>query len=118
MKRKAVATELAQLLECFGEPPCAMAKLAADIGAEDAIRVMEHLGGQKKHIPTVAAFVADLKRQVRDEEICTKFKGDYDELAAEYRLTPRQIRYIVNGRPSRAKKMNPVGRNVTQSRTC
>lgn len=80
--------------------------LAADVPAEYGdivealglpvfLHLVELCGGQDLYIPKMET----LTRVSRDRDICARFNGsNYRALAAQYRLSERRIRKIVNGR--------------------
>lgn len=65
------------------------------IGLEGFLRLSGLCGGQNLYIPKLET----LTRDQRDRCICAAFNGgNYRALAAQYRLSERQIRKIVSGR--------------------
>lgn len=93
------STEIAQkeLLGKFTDEFNPLVELGQRIGATALNGVLDVLGGLKPHIPTQDNFWQGLQRVVRDEEIRVKFNGNnYEQLAIDYELDPRQVRRIVN----------------------
>ncbi len=89
---------LGALLEHFSADHSAWVDLGLDIGASALCRLMDRLGGTKTHVPTLESFVAQLTREMRDQDIRARFNGlNYDELSSEYGIGPRHIRRIVHG---------------------
>ena len=68
--------------------------IAEAIGMEAFAQLTLLCGGQNLYIPKRES----LERAARDREIRTRFNGgNYRSLAAQYRLSERQIRKIING---------------------
>lgn len=68
--------------------------IAEFIGMEAFLRLTLLCGGQNLYIPKRES----LEREGRDREIRARFDGgNYRPLAAQYRLSERQIRKIING---------------------
>ena len=64
------------------------------IGMEHFLALVALCGGQSLYIPMRAS----LERDGRDRDIRARFSGgNYRALAAQYRLSVRQVRRIVNG---------------------
>jgi Mor family transcriptional regulator len=65
---------------------------ASDMAQSLVARIVKHLGGQKIYIPSETTQTVRL----RNQKIHQKFTGDnYDDLAAQHRISPRQVRNIV-----------------------
>lgn len=68
--------------------------IAEFIGMEAFLRLTLLCGGQNLYIPKRES----LEREGRDREIRARFDGgNYRALAAQFRLSDRQIRKIING---------------------
>lgn len=68
--------------------------IAEAIGMEAFIQLTLLCGGQSLYIPKRES----LERNARDREIRARFDGgNYRALAAQFRLSERQIRKIING---------------------
>ena len=68
--------------------------IAEAIGMEAFTQLTLLCGGQNLYIPKRES----LERAARDREIRARFNGgNYRALAAQYRLSERQIRKIING---------------------
>lgn len=68
--------------------------IAEYIGMEAFLRLTLLCGGQNLYIPKRES----LEREGRDREIRARFDGgNYRALSAQYRLSERQIRKIING---------------------
>ena len=68
--------------------------IAEALGMEAFTQLTLLCGGQNLYIPKRES----LERAARDREIRTRFNGgNYRSLAAQYRLSERQIRKIING---------------------
>ena len=68
--------------------------IAEAVGLEAYLTLSVLCGGQNLYIPKREA----LERQARNREIRDQFNGgNYRSLAAQYRLSERQIRKIING---------------------
>lgn len=64
------------------------------LGLEAFLRLAALCGGQSLYIPKMDS----LERDGRDREIRARFDGgNYRALAAQFRLSERQIRKIING---------------------
>lgn len=64
------------------------------LGMDVFLALAELCGGQNLYIPKSES----LRREGRDREIRARFNGsNYRALAAQYRLTERQIRKILHG---------------------
>ena len=64
------------------------------LGLEAFLRLAALCGGQSLYIPKLDS----LERDGRDREIRARFDGgNYRTLAAQFRLSERQIRKIING---------------------
>lgn len=113
MQTKNDERDLDALLNAFGIEFHLLIEVGQAIGAENLNKMMNVLGGQKPHIPTEQNFWGLLEREQRNEQIRAKFKGNnYEQLASEFDLSPRQVREVihVNRRraPRKAEKMRPV----------
>lgn len=88
-----------KLLECYDDTaPDDLLQLGKQIGVENLDKVLAVLGGGKCYIPTQEGFWGKLHRQVRDEEMKARFRGNnLTELCQDYQLGKRQVRRIVNG---------------------
>lgn len=68
--------------------------IAEAIGMEAFLRLTLLCGGQNLYIPKRES----LEREGRDREIRARFDGgNYRSLAAQFRLSERQVRKIING---------------------
>ena len=68
--------------------------IAETIGMEAFTRLTLLCGGQNLYIPKRES----LERNARDRDIRARFNGcNYRALAAQFRLSERQIRKIING---------------------
>lgn len=68
--------------------------IAESIGMEAFLRLTLLCGGQNLYIPKRES----LEREGRDREIRARFDGgNYRDLAAQFRLSERQVRKIING---------------------
>lgn len=68
--------------------------IAEAIGMEAFLRLTLLCGGQNLYIPKRES----LEREGRDREIRARFDGgNYRALAAQFRLSERQVRKIING---------------------
>ena len=68
--------------------------IAEAIGMEAFTQLTLLCGGQSLYIPKRES----LERNARDQDIRARFDGgNYRALAAQYRLSERQIRKIING---------------------
>lgn len=68
--------------------------IAEFIGMEAFLRLTLLCGGQNLYIPKRES----LEREGRDREIRARFDGgNYRALAAQFRLSDRQVRKIING---------------------
>lgn len=68
--------------------------IAEDLGLPVFLRLASLCGGQDLYIPKLES----LERSGRDREIRARFNGgNYRALAAQFRLSERQIRKIING---------------------
>ena len=68
--------------------------IAAALGMEAFLKLIALCGGQDLYIPKRES----LERGPRDRAIRERFDGgNYRQLAAQYRLSVRQIRKIING---------------------
>ena len=104
----------AALLEQFGAEYSDLCELGLRIGPEALDAVFDVFGSRKIHVPTEDSFWRALGREVRDRKIRTAFNGsNYDELAWDYSLTPRQIRTIVS-KAERPTKPLVVMRNTVK----
>lgn len=65
-----------------------------EIGLDAFLKLVALCGGQDLYIPRLES----LERGPRDRDIRARFDGgNYRALAAQYRLSVRQIRKIING---------------------
>lgn len=87
-----------ELLNCYSEEhPSDLVQLGKQIGADNLNRVLSVLGGRNVYVPTGEQFWKGLYREIRNEEMRAKFRGNnIKELALEYDLDERQVRRIVN----------------------
>ena len=70
--------------------------IAAVLGMENFIQLVTLCGGQSLYLPKLDS----LARSGRDREIRARFDGgNYRALAAQFRLSERQVRKIVAQRP-------------------
>lgn len=77
-----------------GDVPAEYQDLVAALGFEGFLTLVELCGGQSLYIPMRES----LRRDSRDREIRARFNGgNYRALAAQFRLSERQIRKIING---------------------
>ena len=68
--------------------------IAEDLSLPAFLRLAALCGGQDLYIPKLES----LERSGRDREIRARFNGgNYRALAAQFRLSERQIRKIING---------------------
>ena len=68
--------------------------IAEDLGLKVFLRLAALCGGQDLYVPKLES----LERSGRDREIRARFNGgNYRALAAQFRLSERQIRKIING---------------------
>ena len=68
--------------------------IAEDLGLPVFLRLAALCGGQDLYVPKLES----LERCGRDREIRARFNGgNYRALAAQFRLSERQIRKIING---------------------
>ena len=68
--------------------------IAEELGPNVFLRLAALCGGQDLYIPKLES----LERSGRDREIRARFDGgNYRALAAQFRLSERQIRKIING---------------------
>ena len=68
--------------------------IAEDLGLPVFLRLAALCGGQDLYVPKLES----LERRGRDREIRARFNGgNYRALAAQFRLSERQIRTIING---------------------
>lgn len=79
---------------CPSDIPAEYQDLVAALGFEGFLTLVELCGGQSLYIPMRET----LRRDGRDREIRALFNGgNYRALAAQFRLSERQIRKIING---------------------
>ena len=65
------------------------------LGAEAFLNLVRLCGGQSLYLPKLDS----LEREGRNREIRARFNGgNYRALAAQFRLSERQVRKILNGR--------------------
>ena len=68
--------------------------VAEALGMSGFIRLATLCGGQSLYIPKIES----IEREGRDREIRARFDGgNYRALGAQFRLSERQIRKIING---------------------
>ena len=68
--------------------------IAEALGMDCFLRLIHLCGGQSLYLPKLDS----LEREGRDREIRARFNGgNYRALAAQFRLSERQIRKIING---------------------
>lgn len=93
-----MADDKKALLAQFGDDYSPLVELIRRLGPEQGEVVLEVLGGTKPHIPTAVNFWGSLSREVRDEMIRVRFRGNnLAELISEFGLSERQLRYILHG---------------------
>lgn len=74
--------------------PAEYRDIADALGLEDFLLLVSLCGGLSLYIPKLES----LARDARDREIRARFDGgNYRALAAQFRLSERQIRKIING---------------------
>lgn len=79
---------------CSEDIPEEYQDLADTLGMEVFLQLAELCGGQSLYIPKLDS----LAKGGRDREIRARFNGgNYRALAAQFRLSERQIRKIING---------------------
>jgi Mor family transcriptional regulator len=70
-------------------------RLCTDFGeasGKTIIRTLiEELGGLRLSFPDMR----EMAREARDMRVCARFRGNYDELASNFGLSPRQVRNII-----------------------
>jgi len=65
------------------------------LGMESFLKLAYTCGGQTLYIPKLES----IERGDRDRQIRARFDGgNYRQLAAQFRLSERQVRKIINGR--------------------
>lgn len=68
--------------------------IVCELGLDTFLRLTRLCGGQCLYIPKAES----MEREARDRDIRTRFDGgNYRALAAQYRLSERQVRKIING---------------------
>lgn len=68
--------------------------LAEELGMDSYIKLVRLCGGQNLYVPKLES----IQRDGRDREIRARFNGgNYRILAAQFRLSERQVRKIING---------------------
>lgn len=78
----------------FEDVPEEFRDVAESLGLEAFLKLVSLCGGQDLYIPKRES----LERGPRDRAIRARFDGgNYRQLAAQYRLSVRQIRKIING---------------------
>lgn len=78
----------------FEDVPEELQDIAQELGLEAFLKLVSLCGGQDLYIPKRES----LERGPRDRAIRARFNGgNYRALAAQYRLSVRQIRKIING---------------------
>ncbi|MBE6995650.1 MAG: hypothetical protein E7429_02800 [Ruminococcaceae bacterium] len=79
----------------FEDIPPEHRDIAETIGMEAFLRLTYLCGGQNLYIPKLES----LEREGRDRDIRQRFDGgNYRALAAQFRLSERQVRKIINGK--------------------
>ena len=69
--------------------------LAEELGMDSYLKLLRLCGGQSLYVPKLES----IQRDGRDREIRARFNGgNYRALAAQFRLSERQVRKIINGR--------------------
>ena len=78
----------------FEDVPDEYRDVAEALGMSAFLKLATLCGGQSLYIPKLES----LEREGRDREIRARFNGgNYRALGAQYRLSERQIRKIING---------------------
>lgn len=78
----------------FEDIPLEYRDIAEAIGMEAFLCLTRLCGGQNLYIPKMES----MEREGRDRDIRSRFNGgNYRALAAQFRLSERQIRKIING---------------------
>ena len=73
--------------------PQAQHEVAELIGLEAYVKLIQKYGGMR---PLYIPKFTEIKREIRNHEICSKFDGyNFQELAREYELTETMVREIV-----------------------
>ena len=68
--------------------------IAEELGLDAYLRLIALCGGQSLYIPKLES----VERLGRDRELRARFNGgNYRALAAQFRLSERQVRKIING---------------------
>lgn len=90
----------------------AWADLARQIGLPALLKVLDHLGGEKPHVPTRKHFFEGLWRHARDAEIRRQLAAGASpaEVAECYALSARMVRRIGRGADDRAAARVVKGR--------
>lgn len=89
--------QLERLLPHFAPEAHPLLELAHRIGPAHFAAVLRWGNGEKRHLPTLASFVAQLERALRDERLRGRFRGNnYAELAEDFGLSERRVREIVH----------------------
>lgn len=84
------------LLSKFDVTYSDLVALGQRIGPDALNAVLETFGGQKIHVPTVTSFWSGLAREIRNEEIRARFRGNnLDELAHDYAMSEKQLRNVL-----------------------
>lgn len=97
MNMKQQESELLRTIQ-LDDVPLEYQDIASALGMEHFIRLITLCGGQSLYLPKLDS----LTRGGRDREIRARFDGgNYRALAAQFRLSERQVRKIVAERPSR-----------------
>lgn len=77
--------------------PAEYRDIADSLGMESFLQLIRLCGGQSLYLPKLDS----LEREGRDREIRARFNGcNYRALAAQFRLSERQVRKIINGKRS------------------
>lgn len=93
-----------ELLGQFSADFHPLVELGQRIGPEALQALLEVLGGEKPHIPKPETFWASLRREVRNEQIRSAFRGNYTETGEQFGITGTQIRRIIEGARCRRPK--------------
>ena len=68
--------------------------IAEELGMDSYVKLVRLCGGQNLYVPKLES----IQRDGRDREIRARFNGgNYRVLAAQFRLSERQVRKIING---------------------
>lgn len=106
-------TACQDLLEQFDHEFNDYVAFAKEQGPEALNALLERLGGQKVHVPTLVNFWTGLQRQVRNEDMRARFRGNnYKQLAIEYGVSEREARRIIHCAPRKYSPKTPPHRPV------